>query len=201
MMSKTHLTMGVAISVALTQPKTVPECFLSIIGGAVGGILCDIDTLDNDYKCDALSGQLIALGITAALFALDYFLNTGICTYLLSRNRVLLIIGGIMYLIPWVIGFISEHRTFTHSLTAMLLFTIAVLLICPTLVVSFVIGYLTHLALDLLNKKDLRLLYPLKFGLCFHLCYASKTANTVFMYVGSVGSIFFILNSMLLHLF
>ena len=67
MMSKTHLAMGMAVALAVVQPKQANECIAALIGGAAGGVLADIDTLDNDYKSDALVGQLLATGITVFL--------------------------------------------------------------------------------------------------------------------------------------
>lgn len=201
MMSKTHVAMGIATSVAITHPSTSKECILSVIGGAVGGIICDIDTLKDDYKCDALIGQLSVVGITGILLLIDYFREIGICEYLLGRNRVLMIIGGILFAIPWIIGFFTEHRTFTHSFLALAAFSLSILLLCPSVLISFVIGFVTHILLDLLNKRDLRLLYPKEAGICLNLCYADEVANKVFLVIGLVASVFFILNCLVLHLF
>ena len=44
MLGKTHLALGVAAAAAVLQPSTVPECLTAVLSGAVGGVLCDIDT-------------------------------------------------------------------------------------------------------------------------------------------------------------
>ena len=53
---------------------------------------------------------------------------------------------------------IKSYRTFTHSFLSLLLFSIAIMMICPPLVGAYVIGYILHLFLDVLNKKDVPLL-------------------------------------------
>ncbi len=52
MMSKTHLTMGMATALVIMHLIATPECFLAIIGGALGGIYPDIDIVDNDSLFD-----------------------------------------------------------------------------------------------------------------------------------------------------
>lgn len=202
MMSKTHITMGVAVSMLVTHPESPETCLLSIAGGAIGGVLADIDTLKNDSSDkDALIGQLISLGVSVVVFALDYFLNLGTCRSIALRDKTELIIGLVIYIGLWVVGFITKHRTFTHTLLATILFSAAIYMICPQLLIPFAAGYLTHLLLDLLNKKDIQLFFPLKPKFCFKLCYAAGTANTVLMFVGLGGSVFLVLNSLLFKLF
>ena len=79
MMSKTHLAVGMATSLAVIQPTSFQECAIAVIGGAVGGVLADNDILDNDYHADALIGQLLAIGLVAITFLFDYFFDFGIC--------------------------------------------------------------------------------------------------------------------------
>ncbi len=183
MMGKTHLAMGIAASLLVTQPHTLGECIVSVIGGSVGGVLADIDILDNDSH-DSLNVQLFSMGITFILLILDNFLHLGICDSIFQNGILLPAAGLIAFAILWILGVFSAHRAFTHSFTAVLLYGAAVYLIHPALMLPFAIGYLSHLALDVLNKKRLPLLYPLKFGICLKLCYANKTANEIFFHIG-----------------
>ncbi len=200
MMGKTHLTIGIATSLIVMSPTNFKECIIAV-GGAIGGVAADIDILDNDYKHDALIGQLLALSISGISLLLDYFLNLGICQYMMGRNTVLIGIGVVAYMILLISGFISDHRTFTHSLIALLLFSLAIYFICPIIALAYFVGYFSHLSLDLLNKKKVPLLYPKGKRICFKLCYAGKTANTVFMYSGLILSVVFIINALVLHVF
>lgn len=194
MMSKTHFAMGLATSLAVVQPKTYDECLVAVIGGAMGGVLADCDILDNDYKSDALIGQLLAAGTTIISLLIDYFFRLGIVQSILD-NKILSIIGFIIFCILYIVGVCSNHRTFTHSLMALVLFGIAVALINVPIAIGFIVSYVSHLILDVLNKKKVPVLYPLKWGVCLKLFYANKTANKVFMYIG------FFMSALLLSVF
>lgn len=186
MMSKAHLSMGMATSLAVIQPKNLSECMFVLVGGAIGGVLADIDILDNDYKSDALIGQLLAVGIAVVVCGIDYFFKMGVCNYVLHKNWFITIIGGIGFCILWIKGFVSDHRGFTHSVVAMLLFSLCLSAIYPLVGVTCLAGYSSHLMLDLLNKRKIRLFYPISGGICLKLCYANKTANKIFVYVGFI---------------
>ncbi len=189
MMGKTHVTMGIAISMLSTAPSNVQSCMLAIIGGALGGVAADIDTVKNDYEHDALIGQFLGIGITSILLMTDYFLKIGICQSISGRNRFVVIGGMIVYLVLAGIGFTSEHRTFTHSLLSLILFTLAVYMISPSIAIPYSIGYLSHLLLDILNKKRVPVFYPKGKGFCLNLCYANKFGNKFLMWFGLVLSI------------
>ena len=71
MMSRTHLAIGLATSLAVIRPGSLQECAVAVVGGAVGGVLADNDILDNDYHADALIGQLLAIGLVAIISTLE----------------------------------------------------------------------------------------------------------------------------------
>lgn len=183
MMGRTHLAIGLATSLAVIRPGSLQECAVAVVGGAVGGVLADNDILDNDYHADALIGQLLAIGLVAITILFDYFFNLGICNTV-CRQPLLPILGGVSFAVLYLIGFFSEHRTFTHSFLALALYSISAWLVYRPLVYSVSAAYLSHILLDVLNKKTVPILYPLDFGICLKLCYANRTANKVFMYGG-----------------
>lgn len=197
MMSKTHVAVGMATSLLMLQPNNPKDCIISIVGGAIGGVAADIDILDRDYKKDALIGQLLAFSISCIALVIDYFLELGICMFIQERNIFFVGLGGIMYLALWIVGYVSDHRKFTHSFLAMILFSISVYLLCPLVVGAYLIGYLSHLLLDLLNKKRVPLFYPVGKGFCFKLCYAGKSANKAFMYLGFITTVAIVIISLL----
>lgn len=105
-----------------------------------------------------------------------------------------------MYVIISAVGFSSDHRTFTHLFLALILNMTAISLIYRPFSLAYTMGYLSHLGLDLLNKKKVPLLFPKGEGVCLGLCYASKTANTVFMIAGFIAIPLLIAINMLLKL-
>jgi len=188
MMGKTHMAAGVASSLIIMQPKSYEECILALIGGAVGGVLADVDILDNDSS-DSLRVQLSAMGLTFILLIVDSFFHLGICDSIFAGGYRLPTIGFAIFALLWLIGVFSAHRSFTHSVLALGGYSGAVYLIYPALMPAFAVGYASHLALDLLNKRSLPLLYPFKGGFCLKLCYADGPANKLLFTLGSAVSL------------
>jgi inner membrane protein len=184
MMGKTHFTVGLATALAVLQPKTLSECLTAVIAGSLGGVTADNDTL---LESSALAGQITSLRTVLLVLLLDYLLGSGMCAYIME-NEGTAASGLIAFLILWVIGYFSAHRTFTHSFLAMVLYSLSMGLIYPPLALGFMAAYLSHLFLDLLNKKKLPLLYPIKCGVSLNLCYANRAANAFFLYLGYIVS-------------
>lgn len=190
MMSKTHIAVGVATSLFVTQPTTVTDCLISILGGTIGGIISDVDVQSNDYCKDAWYGRLLAILITALTLLVDWLIGGNIIKSIVDpRNRILVIFGTILLLICLIVGMAQNHRSFTHSFLALIIMSVAVYLIYPTLTKSFIVGFISHLLLDLMNKKKVQLFFPIGNGFCLGMCYADKTANFVFLLSGTVASI------------
>ena len=83
----------------------------------------------------------------------------------------------------------------------MILFSTAVLMLCPSVVIAYLLGYASHLLLDILNKKPVPLLYPKGKGICLKWFYADKDANMAFMWIGVIASLLLIINSTVYRFF
>lgn len=195
MMSRTHLTIGVGSALAVMLPTEAKFCCTAFIGGLLGGIIPDNDILDNDYTGDAILGQVIAFGTTAGILILDKILNIGLCNELFSRSTINLFFGLFIFIGLYVFGLFQEHRKFTHSFLAMIIYSLAVLCIYPPLAKPFFIGYTSHIFIDLLNKKKVQIFWPIKAGICFGICYANKLGNKVLMWSGLIVSCMLLLYS------
>lgn len=190
MMSKTHLTVGVAAALAVTMPTTLSGLFAAGIGGAAGGILCDIECRSKPRMWDAPCGRWIAFGLSVILFAADWFLKAGLCQSILLQDSMSLTLGGFILLITCLIGRMSPHRTFTHSLLYAALLTFGFWKITPLLAVPVLAGAISHLAIDTLNKKPIPWLFPFfRPGFCLKLCYSDRFANKLLMFLGLTASI------------
>ena len=184
MMGRTHFAIGLATSLAVIQPKSIGECMTAIFAGALGGVTADNDTLN---QSNSLSAQLLALKTALGILLIDYFFKLGICESIMA-NQTTALIGLLAFLVLWFIGFFSDHRTFTHSFLAMILYSLAIGLIYEPFTLGFMVAYLSHLALDILNRKKMPLLYPLDFGVCLKLCYADSKFDNFLMYVGYIAT-------------
>lgn len=199
MLGKTHFAIGIAAAAAVAHPHTAAECLAAVSAGAIGGVLCDIDTLRNDGKQDSVMIQLTAALTAASLLAVDYFLHLGLCETALASPT--LTAGAIAFAVLWIIGFFTNHRSFTHSLLCGAMFSQAIWMICPPLALPFAAAYASHIAIDLLNKKGLRLLWPMKGGVRLGWCYSDRTADKLLFQLGILAGIFFLLNGTLMHLY
>ena len=52
--------------------------------------------------------------------------------------------------------------------------------------IPFVITFVSHRILDMLNKRSVRLFYPAEKGVCLGMFYADRFANKVFALAGSM---------------
>ena len=189
-MSKTHITVGIAASLAICVPMTADTVLTALAGGAVGGIICDIECRSTPKMRDALQGRIIAAGIVVLALIADWMLNAGVLSSIMAQNKISLIVGTIILLAVCILGRASDHRTFTHSFLFVLLIFVGVLCISPKLSMPVLAGSLSHLIIDTLNKKPVPWLYPIrKKGFCLKLCYASGVGNSILMWVGLAASI------------
>ncbi len=188
MLSKTHLAIGIATSLTVLQPSTPKEIAVAVIGGAMGGSIPDIDIIKNKTNLDSIVTQSTAALIVLAAVLCDYYFNYGIVRYLGSHPESLFT-GIALYVLFCVIGFYAPHRGFTHSFLGMALFTSSVRIIYPELTGAFLLGYASHLVLDLLNRKPMKLFYPIRKGVCLRLCYSNRLANRVLFIIGTSLSI------------
>ena len=200
MMGKTHLAVGLAAALAVAHPATALHCLPAVMGGALGSVICDIDNLRNKGKNDSIMIQLTAAALTAGMLALDIAQGTGLWPRILRLGRDRLFVGCAAFVLLWIVGFLSNHRGFTHSIAAGALFSQAVWTLCPPAATPFAAAYAAHIAVDLLNKKGLRLLWPMKGGVCFDLCYSDRTVNALLFELGLLGTAFLIANASGLHI-
>ena len=190
MMSKTHIATGIAASLVILQPTTLGGLFAAVIGGAVGGDVCDIDCKPTDYVRDALHGRVIVSTIVSVMLLADYLSGAGLCASVASNVGPGMALGIISLITAGILGYISKHRSFAHSILGLVWMTASMWLVCPMLAPSFAIGFVSHIALDLLNKKKIQLLYPLRLGaLSLGLCRADGLANRVLMCVAALESV------------
>lgn len=193
MLSRTHLTVGTAASLAasffILRPESLSDVLIAFAGGAVGGVFADVDTVSHDRKHDAFISQALAALALFAVAAIDWYLKLGVCEFVTGPNRTKSLAAGAAIVFIYLFGFLSPHRTFTHSILATALFSGCFALIYTRMGFSVLAGCVSHLALDLITKKEVHLFYPLKTGVCLRLCYSGKTANRLFMRLGIIATL------------
>lgn len=184
MKNRTHRIMGAAAALAVVQPHTLLGCALAATAGAMGGAVSDIDLLWQQSARAVLRRTLEAGLLLAGLVLLELFAQAGVGAILLALigpgwRPGLAMLAGLL-----VLGFFSEHRSFTHSLLGMALFSAALHLIAPEQAGAFMAGFASHLVLDLLNRAPLRLLFPLRAGCTLRLVAADGLADMLLWIAG-----------------
>lgn len=190
MLGKTHMAVGIAATLAITQPSGISELVLAVGAGSLGALISDIDVGTSNSHRDADKITALSVVVVLAVFAMDYFCNTQIIERIIGSSGYLRIIAGLLLFIGiCAFGKEQPHRSFMHSFLALILLSFALGLIWEKAVIYFAIGFLSHLATDIFNKKKVRLLYPMKGGVSLGLFHAYGLANDIFFAIGSIVAI------------
>ncbi len=190
MLGKTHMAVGIAATLAITQPSGVSELVLAVGAGSLGALISDIDVGTSNSHRDADKITALSVVVVLAVFAMDYFCNTQIIERIIGSSGYLRIIAGLLLFIGiCAFGKEQPHRSFMHSFLALILLSFALGLIWEKAVIYFAVGFLSHLATDIFNKKKVRLLYPMKGGVSLGLFHAYGLANDIFFAIGSIVAI------------
>ena len=186
MLAKAHIAVGLAAAFSIIRPETVAEALPVIAGGALGCLICDLDCENKSEKSDSSHWRGVMALVAAAALIEDHLLDGGMWRSLGQSAQYLWFAGLAGFVITCVFAGGSGHRGFSHSLLAMGLETACLWLIFPAVAAPFAIAFSSHVLLDLMNKRSVRLLYPAKKGICFGWFYADRHANKVFAACGTV---------------
>lgn len=70
-----------------------------------------------------------------------------------------------------------------HSFLALFLLEISIGIIHPAFMWPFGVGFLSHLASDIFNRRKVQLLYPIPGGIRLALFSAKGDANSIFLWI------------------
>lgn len=198
MTGSTHVAIGIASSVAMMQPKTIPECLCAVAGGMVGGMICDIDNHGArsswDYREDPYGWQVYAFVVigVAIVLGLDYLSGHGAVDYLINNSGPPMWAGGGAFVVLCIIGAITKHRTFMHSFLAGALLTAAVWFFCQPLAVPFAIGFASHIILDFFNETGVTYFWPIQTPICLNKFPYDGKLNNALGGIGTLASIYLV---------
>lgn len=185
MLSKTHLAIGVASSLTILAPDTLQELCPIVIGASVGSILCDIDCKIGVSK-DAVLGRTLATILSVAALYVDIVAHGSMFEYFMQAHIISLVLGLLIILITGYFARESLHRGFSHSLMAFGLYCIGIFLFSKPVLIGFIIGFASHLLLDILNYRPVQLFYPREKGVSLKICKAKSKLNIVIMIIGYI---------------
>lgn len=191
MLGKTHIVIGITATLILfsqqifNNPKMLVP-FLSI--SVVAAILPD-----SDKETSMISNKLRKLTVNLSVV-------TGVIIYISYKTKAFKGIdinslinkisispgietGLILFLILIVFSKFSPHRSFTHSLLGIFLYSISMFLIYSSLVPVFIFNYGLHLLADFFADKGIELFYPYKKRVGISLLNTNSISEYVLRYV------------------
>lgn len=180
MLGKTHMAVGIAATLAVTRPDTITGILTAVSMGAVGSLISDLDVDSSiaNKKANQIMPLLLVIIILAVI--IDVVFHVGLASKIWNNSSILKMIIGIAGFINiCLFGKNQPHRSFMHSFLALAALDISLSFVYAPLVPYFTVGFLSHLAIDLLNKKKLKLLYPKKDGFSLKLCSSSGIVNRI----------------------
>lgn len=165
MTGKTHTAIGMAIGFTLAFKKPIDAQFAIITASTIGALAPDLD-----HPKGELNQKLLL--INNDLFKTAFYLIVGIAflyIYFQNNNSLFMLLGIFSFALS-----ISNHRSFTHSIMGLVLFSAIMRLILMESGLSlmykgFIIGYISHLLLDCFTSKGIKLFYPFKANIVFPL--------------------------------
>ena len=129
-------------------------------------------------------GVALVVALAAVLLVVDWWLDAGACAWVVSHMGLRTALGGALVLGTCIVGALSSHRGFAHSLLALCLLAAGLWLACAPLVLPFAAGFASHVALDVLNYKPVRLFFPFKRGIALGLYRSDGVADRVLFAAG-----------------
>ncbi len=190
MQGKTHFFIGIAAAVSICRPQTAPMLIAGTAAAGIGGVISDIDSGGSSAHHEADQITAVIVTILAGVGIADLNLHLGISRMILtgiSHTRQVSIL--LMLIAICALGKATRHRTFMHSIAAGLLLSGGIYLMVPALAPYFAVAFASHLLLDLLNRKKVRLFWPAKKGYCLGLCNSSGRINGLLLAVGMAAAV------------
>jgi len=192
MTKNTHLATGVALATAIIMPSDMRSLAVCICGAAIGSTISDVDVASSKPRKELNTIVGISVTAIAILIMLEVIFKIGIYQLIESQTGLYrTLLGFVTFLLLSIYGTTTKHRSYTHSVIGIMTFTGAICIILPSMALSFCLGMISHVLLDILNTKKVKVLYPYKkFGIALKLCHSDGKAN---MLIGIISTLVFVI--------
>lgn len=177
MTGRTHLAVGAAAALLAAGPGApLTTLALAAACGAAGATLPDLDVRDTAHPWRERLSRAGAAALLVGALVFDAANGGAVLREAASHGLGRLVLGIVGLVALICASRLSTHRGFSHSLLALAGYAAATWLVCPPLAPYLALGFATHLALDALTYRGLRLFWPLPHGFSARLC---KTGGVV----------------------
>ena len=192
MEKKTHVMCANLVSLYLMKPDSISELLITCGCASLGGLVSDVDLKDStsDKLFDRLMTSLITIIVMS--FFVKYFFDFDLYCKVKEYDFLSYLISICLFIVVAYFGSKSSHRSFTHSMLGLFVYS-AILSygFGMNVIIPYFVSHLSHIVLDLFNKKGIALFYPSKYRFCLDLCESN----------GKVNKFLFILFSVLIILY
>ena len=196
MLGKTHFSVGMAAGIAICRPQTMPMLIAGAGLAAFGGTICDIDVETSDAHEQVDRMLVVAVIMVAAVVVMDFIFRVGIYRRLMANSNIArVIIGSLAFLMICAFRKEQPHRSFMHSFLALAMLSICVYIIFPDMTPYFMVGFMSHMFIDVFNRKREKFFWPVGKGFCLHWCSANGIVNKILFYVSTMAVVLFVLTS------
>lgn len=177
MTGRTHLAVGAAAAMLAAGPAAgLTGLAVAAAGGAAGSVLPDLDVRDTAHPWQERLTRAGAAALLVGALVYDAVSGASLAREAMACGLGPLLLGAVGLVALACAARLSAHRSFSHSLLALAGFAAATYLVCPPLAPYLALGFATHLVLDALTYRSLRLFWPLPHGFSARLC---KTGGVV----------------------
>ncbi|MBE5024292.1 metal-dependent hydrolase [Olsenella sp. DSM 107455] len=178
MTGRTHLAVGAATAMLAAGPAVgLTGLAVAAAGGAAGAVLPDLDVRDTAHPWRERLTRAGAAALLVGALVFDVANGASFAREAMARGVGMLALGAVGFVALACAARLSAHRSFSHSLLALVGFAAATYLVCPPLAPSVALGFATHLALDALTYRGLRLFWPLGHSFSARLCKTGGVAD------------------------
>lgn len=187
MTGKTHMIAGVAAAVCILRPEDV---ILTVCTGLFAGVAAALPDMDTATSVARQSTRKLMTFLAGAAVAIVLFCKYAGITFTMG-SLARCVIGWLIVAAVGLLGIFCPHRGMTHSLFALGVIAVGLALAgIPSLYFkTALIGYGSHLLLDLLNKEGIQLFFPFKVRVSLKWCRSDGTLNNLIFLV-SYGLVF-----------
>ena len=190
MTGRTHLAVGAAAAMLAVGPDApVTTLALAAACGATGATLPDLDVRDTAHPWRERLTRTGAAALLVGALVLDAVNGASLARAVVARGAGALALGAVGLVALACAARLSSHRSFSHSLLALVGFAAASWLVCPPLAPYVALGFATHLVLDALTYRGLRLFWPARSGLSARLCHTGGVVDACLLAAAVVTAV------------
>ena len=178
MEKKTHVVCANFVSLCLMRPGSIPDLLITCGSATLGGLVPDVDLKDS--TSDKLFDRLMTSLITIVLMSvfIKYFFDIDLYCKIKECNYINYLVSICLFIVMAYLGSKSSHRSFTHSILGLIIYSsILSYGFGMNVIIPYFVSHLSHIILDLFNKKGVAIFYPSKFRFSFKLCESNGKVN------------------------